>query len=508
MCDGCPERRRGGNTDRVTDPFSTERVQAAQDAAAPDYESAFATEVTRLPKVGFESEEAVHRESIPIIGGSVRPRSFGLALFAIAVGALLLRVSYVLAYTRYRNGTLYDSFWYYSTTIGLHLGWFFRVPFSFSPTAAHPPMTTLLLGAGTYLIGLHRGMTSSLLVMAFLGSAVVVCVGLLGRAVAGPWIGLIAAIVAALSPNFWMPSGILMSETPAMLFMALVLLAVVHLLRSPTLVAAVLLGVGCGALALVRAELILCVPGLLIPAALLVKLPLRRRFLLLGAGLAATTLVLAPWVGRNLATFQDPTYLSTGNGLVLLGANCQQTYSGPDIGLWSAQCAMSVRGGGDESVQSTRNQHAAVQYVEHHSSRIPIVVLARIAREWDVYKPVQMAQAETGEGRPYGASLAGLAFNYALLPFGVAGIVILRRRRIDQWFLLVPAGIVTLASALFFALVRFRAPFEVCLAVLAAPSIVLLVERLRGGGASEPTHMSLRRSPRHSVQRRAARHSS
>jgi hypothetical protein len=395
-------------------------------------------------------------------------------------------VSYVLAFTRYQNTKLYDSFWYYSTTIGLHFGQFFRAPFSFSPTAAHPPMTTLLLGAGTAVIGLHRSLTSSLLVMAVLGSAVVVCVGLLGRSVAGPWVGLTAAILAAVSPNFWMPSGILMSETPAMLFMALILLAVVHLLRSPTLVAAVLLGVACGAEALVRAELILCIPGLLIPATLIAKVPLRRRLLLLGVGLATAALVLAPWVGRNLTTFKDRTYISTGDGLVLLGANCPQTYSGPDLGLWSAQCALSVKGGGDESVQSARDQHAAVQYVQHHASRLPIVVLVRVARVWDLYEPVQMAQAETGEGRPFATSLAGLAFNYALLPFAVAGIVILRRRRIDQWFLLVPAAIVTLTSALFFALVRFRAPFEVCFVVLASPAIVLVIRRLGGRAASEP----------------------
>ena len=346
-------------------------------------------------------------------------------------------------------------------------------------------MTTLLLAAGTLVIGLHDGTTSSLLVMAVLGTAVVVCVGLLGRVLAGPWVGLTAAILAALSPNFWMPSGILMSETPAMLFMALILLAVVHLLRSPTVVAGVLLGVACGAEALVRAELILCVPGLLIPATLIARAPLRRRLLLLGVGLAATVLVLAPWVGRNLVTFKDPTYLSTGNGLVLLGANCPQTYSGPDLGLWSVQCAKSVSGGGDESVQSARDQHAAVQYVEHHASRLPIVVLVRIAREWELYQPVQMAQVEVGEGRPFVASLAGLGFYYALLPFALAGIVLLRRRRIDQWFLLVPAGIVTLVSALFFALVRFRAPFEVCLVVLAAPAIVLLIQRLPGQGASD-----------------------
>jgi 4-amino-4-deoxy-L-arabinose transferase-like glycosyltransferase len=117
-----------------------------------------------------------------------------------------------------------------------------------------------------------------------------------------------------------MPSGILMSETPAMLFMALILLAVLRLVRRPTIGAAILLGLACGAEALVRAELILFVPGLLIPAMLLARrVPLQRRLLLLGVGVATTMFVLAPWVGRNLATFQDPTSISTGDGLALLG---------------------------------------------------------------------------------------------------------------------------------------------------------------------------------------------
>ena len=419
--------------------------------------------------------------SAPRIGGSTSPRRFGLILSAIAIGGLALRVGYVLSYTRYQNGTLYDSYWYYSTTIGLHSGQFFREPFSFSPSAAHPPMTSLLLAAAAYIVGLHGGTTSSLLVMAVLGTAVVFCVGLLGRAVAGPWVGLTAAGLAALAPNFWMPSGILMSETPAMLFMALILLAVVHLIRTPTVGAAVLLGLACGVEALVRAELILFVPGLLIPATLIARqVPLRRRLLLLGVGLVATTFVLAPWVGRNLATFKDPTYISTGDGLALLGSNCPQTYSGPELGLWNLSCTTSVKGGGDESVQSSRYQHAALQYIEHHADRLPIVMLARIGLVWDLYKPVQMAQVEVGEGRPFDASLAGLGFYYALLPFSVGGIVILRRRRIDQWFLLVPAGVVTLVSALVFAPVRYRAPFEVCLVVLAATGMVVLAQRLSG----------------------------
>ena len=84
-----------------------------------------------------------------------------------------------------------------------------------------------------------------------------------------------------------------------------------------------------------------------------------------------------------------------------------------------------------------------------------------------------MATVEAGEGRPVAATYAGLGFYYALVPFAVGGIVVLRRRRIDQWFLLAPAAVVTVVSAVVIALVRYRAPFEVCLVVLAAAGIVV-----------------------------------
>ncbi len=412
-----------------------------------------------------------------VIGATMPGARFAGALSAIVLGGLVLRVVYVLVFTRHDEHRIYDAFWYGATANELSLGQFFREPFGLAPTAAHPPLTSLLVGGAGFVIG--RGTTDQLLTMAVLGTVVVLLVGLLGRAVAGPWTGLTAAALAASAPNFWMPSGILMSETPAMLFMALILLAVIRLLRSPTVGSAVMLGAACGAEALVRAELILFVPALLVPAVLTARpAPLRRRFGLLAIGILTTAAVLAPWVGRNLATFPDATTLSTGEGLALLGANCPHTYYGPQLGSWSAACAVSVTGA-DESVVSMRAQHAALHYAGHHLGRIPVVVLARVGRLWDFYQPFVMAGVDANEGRPVPASLAGLWYYYALLPLGAAGVVLLHRRQIPQWFLLVPAGVVTVVGALVFGLVRFRAPFEVCLVVLAAPPLVLSARAIR-----------------------------
>jgi 4-amino-4-deoxy-L-arabinose transferase-like glycosyltransferase len=422
------------------------------------------------------------------VGGPVRSRPFWTTLIGITLFGLGFRVGYVLLVTRHENSKVYDALWYGVTANGLAQGQFFRTPFGTAPTAAHPPMTTLVLGLVTIVSGVHKDDVIQRLTMVVLGAGVVLFVGLLGRAVAGPWVGIVAAALAALYPNFWIPNGILMSETLAMLMMALILLAVVRLVRAPSWFGAVLLGVACGAEALVRAELILFVPFLLLPAALTARrASLRRRIGLAGVGVAAVLVVLAPWVGRNLATFKDDTYISTGDGLALLGSNCPQAYSGQGLGAWHINCVAGINAN-DESVKSALLQHAAIQYAEHHAGRLPVVVLARVGRLWDFYEPLQMVNIDVNEGRPVPAARAGLIVYYALLPFAVAGIVVLRRRRLAQWFLLVPAGVLTVVSALYYGTVRFRAPFEVCLVVLAAPAIVLSVRWLgrsvRGLGAS------------------------
>jgi 4-amino-4-deoxy-L-arabinose transferase-like glycosyltransferase len=424
----------------------------------------------------------------PAIGGSLSTRRFWISLGVIAAAALALRVGYAQYLVHHGPHTLYDSFWYEVTAYEFRLGDFFRAPLATAPTAAHPPLTSFLLGVPLLVVGSHEVDGVLRMTMPVLGTGVVVLVGLLGRAVAGAWTGVVAAFAAAAAPNFWMPSGIAMSETPVMLCTALVLLAVVYVLRSPSLWSVTLLGVACGLEALARAEFILFVPTLLVPAVVAAHhLSGLRRFALVGVGVLATLVVVGPWVGRNLVTFHDATYISTGDGLALLGANCPQSYSGPYIGLWSLSCAAADPVRGDESVQSSHDVHVAIEYIRHHEGRLPVVVLARVGHVWDLYRPYQMAQVEAGEGRPIGASIAGLVVYYALLPWAVAGVVVLRRRRIRQWFLLVPFGVVTVIAALDSGITRFRAPAEVCLVVLAAPALVLAAGWIhRALGRSRP----------------------
>jgi 4-amino-4-deoxy-L-arabinose transferase-like glycosyltransferase len=403
------------------------------------------------------------------------------AWLSVIVGAgLAWRVAYVLAITRHENGKLYDAAWYELQGLTLAGGHFFPVLFGQGPDAAHPPLTSLAITPATYLFGLPPGFTPQRLTMAVLGAAAVALVGILGRSLAGPRAGLLAALVAAAYPDMWMPNGIVMSETLTMLTVTLALLAAYRVLRAPSWWAAALLGTACGLAALNRAELALLVPALAVPAALCASCPSRLRRLGL-AGLAAlvAVLVVGPWVGRNLVSFQDATFLSTGEGPVLLGANCPDTYSGPLLGGWSITCSIDVPAGGDQSVRSARQTSKALRYVKAHEGRLPVVVAARVGRVWDLFEPVQMADRTVDEGRPVPASLAGLCSYYLLLPLAVLGVVVLRRRRVPVWPLLVLAGVVTVVVAASYGLVRFRAEFEPALVVLAGVGLDALWRAVR-----------------------------
>jgi hypothetical protein len=81
-----------------------------------------------------------------------------------------------------------------------------------------------------------------------------------------------------------------------------------------------------------------------------------------------------------------------------------------------------------------------------------------------------------------------------LVPFAVAGGVLLRRRRVPITPLVAQFAIVTLTAAAIYGLVRFRVPAEVSLVVLAAVALDAVIPRAASpasdaarGGLSGPT---------------------
>jgi hypothetical protein len=243
--------------------------------------------------------------------------------------------------------------------------------------------------------------------------------------------------------------------------------------------------------ALTRAELLLLLPGLLI----VLLLAWRGRpwpELLLGAAalLGATVVVLAPWTLYNLSRFDEPVLISSNEGLTLLGANCDATYHGSEVGMWVlAPCVPAQAPPGDQSVVSNDYRRRAFDYMRAHKRRLAVVMGVRLGRTWNLYRPTDMLRVNAAEGRPRWATAAGLVTYYPLVGVAVVGAVALHRRR--QWYapLLVPPAIVTLTTLAFYGQTRLRFPAEPSLVVLAGVTIALLWDRWRPqdpGRATDP----------------------
>lgn len=346
-----------------------------------------------------------------------------------------------------------------------------------------------------------------------LGATVVVFCGLVGRRVAGARAGVVAAALAAVHPLLWINDGMLMTEALYAPLVAATVLAAYAFWDRPRLGSAAVLGACTGLAALTRGEAILGVG--------LIGLPLlwglrRRDELSWGraAALLATTggvalVLLAPWVGWNLVRFEHPVTLTSGTGAVLSAGSCDVEFEGPFLGFWGNCYDLHIAEGlteapppgrdADESELDLLKRRGATAYLADHLDRLPVVVAARVGRMWDLYRPDQMATLNaTLEGRGRWPSDAGVRLHLGLLlPAGVAGTVVLWRRRVPISPFVAQAVAVTITAAVSFGLTRYRVPVDVALVVLSGVALDALVRGrwpLADGGSVQPRPRSGSRS--------------
>jgi 4-amino-4-deoxy-L-arabinose transferase-like glycosyltransferase len=413
-------------------------------------------------------------------------RRFWRILLLIALAALALRVAYV-AFAKTNQPIHGDQLFYNAEANRLARGDGFLEPFDpqalsrgviregKDPAADHPPLTVLVLAPVSFVTS--QALIPQRLTMAVLGTGAVVVIGLLARRLAGDRAGWIAAGIAAIYPNLWVNDGLIMSETLAALVVALALLYAYRLIREPNIWNALIVGALCGLGALTRAELVLLVPLLAVPAALVARsVASAQRWKLAGVGVLAAAVLIAPWVGYNLARFDEPTYLSTNDGIALIGSNCDSVYFGDGIGLTDLKC-LGGNPRGDQSVDSKIYRDRAFDYIRAHKQRSVVVAFARVGRTWSAFRPWDMVSYNKGEGREGWVTTLGLIAFYPLLIAAIAGWVVMRRRRRRSWPLLVPVLIVTIASAATYGQTRFRVPAEPTLVVFAAVAIAAVAAR-------------------------------
>ena len=342
-------------------------------------------------------------------------------------------------------------------------------PHQIIQTADWPPLFVFVLAA-TSVVGL-KSFFAHRVWCCIIGAAAVTVCGLTGREIAGRRAGLIAAFLVAVYPNIWMSDELALSETLSPLLVALVLLCAYRFWKHPGMRRVLVLGAVLGVAMLGRDELALLVPFVLLPLVLLARLPGRTRLALAGMGTLTALVVVSPWVGYNMSRFQKPTFISSGLGITLASANCDQTWSGYFEGYWSLQCSLRtpLDKHADKSVQSAEAESYALHYVRTHEDRLVRVELARLGRAFGAFHPMSQVELDYYvETRPYHWALVGLGMYYALLPLALGGTVVLRRRRVPV-FPLWAIGVDVAATVLIsFGQTRYRTTFEVTLVLLAA----------------------------------------
>ena len=433
-------------------------------------------------------------------------RRFRIGLALLTLAGAVGRYAY-LVISKVDQGRVLDqgdAFWYGSTAWNLANGEVFRNYFSGGVTADHPPLTVLLLTPAAFFG--EENTWGQRLTMVVLGALVITVVGLAGRSLAGRRVGLAAAAVAMVMPALWINDVLLMSETPAALLIAAVIWTGIVLARAPSLRLAAGAGALCGLAALTRAELGLLLPFMVWTTAVFARgVGWRPKLGLVLMSGAATAAVIAPWTLMNQSRFAEPVLISTNDGITLAGANCDDAYFGERKGGWVINpcvidayarleaakppvppgtpdaCFDSLQAREpclDASEVSIEMRREGLDYLRGHVADVPGVIAARNGRVWGLYRFDQSLDTGVDEGRPRLSTAVAFGFAWLMVPLGVGGLVLLRRRRESLIPFLAPLALVVLTTSAFTGLApRYRLPWDVATCLLAGVALVHLMDR-------------------------------
>jgi 4-amino-4-deoxy-L-arabinose transferase-like glycosyltransferase len=404
-----------------------------------------------------------------------RPRLEHVALGAVALLALAVRVAYDLSMDGYP--VIGDAATFHLVAQGLADGHGFTAALPpFGPTAEHPPLFELFLAALDKLGA--SGFRAQRLAIAGVGMVNVVLVALLARRLLGRAAGLVAGAIAAVYPLLFTADGALMSEP---LYGTFLLGALLCASFAPSRGRAASLGALIGLAALTRGE------GLAL--LVLLALPLLwRRPRLIGVAVLAAAVTIAPWTIRNALVFHRAVPISTNSSGLFVGANCHDTYYGVLLGSWRFQCYTPRRPGEDEAAYFARERGIGLRYARRHAGRLPVVLAARLGRELDVFRYGQSLFLNAAEGRRADWVGRGILVYWGVGLLALLGAALLARRRARQALLVLaaPIALCLLVALATYGGTRFRYAAEPSLVILAAGALVELGRAAARRGRRRP----------------------
>lgn len=312
----------------------------------------------------------------------------------------------------------------------------------------------------------------------------------IGRRVVSQAVGLAGALVATLHPFLvWHDVHTNREILDGLLLAAIALLALVVAERRGTLLA-LALGAAVGLAVLGNARLAL----LPLVLAAYVAWPFRpggRALALGGAVLAGAVLVIAPWVVRNDVRVGCPAI--TTDARALWKANNENTYDvlagggwiddvpePPGAPPWPELAADLTLAGTptqvDECAQATYYRELVFDFWREQPGEKGRLAVQAVGMLWS---PTFSVESEAGGGiTRLGRDVVEPLFMIAVYLLAIVGAFLVPRRFLVLVLLLL--GYNTLLAMVFAGTVRYRAPFDFLLALLAAAALVRGWRALRG----------------------------
>jgi 4-amino-4-deoxy-L-arabinose transferase-like glycosyltransferase len=432
---------------------------------------------------------------------------WAIGLFLLAAGLRLVFVITVTRPTFPGGGTLpfNDMLFYHDTARALADGRGY-ISFDGQPTARWPPAFPFLLSLVYRVAGAKPGAGEAM--NALLGAMTVPLLYLVALRSFGRPAAKVAGVALALFPGqILMAEGIL-AET----LYTFVLVGVLALLVTlpDRRWAAAALGVAVGVAALTRGEglALLLVP----PLVWWGTLPRRELALRTGAMLAATLVVVTPWVIRNAVEVDSFVGISTNSSQTFWAGHNENAYGGATYprGAFLREVTQLPREG-FEVEQARLLRKDALDWMVHHPlgelTLIPRkLVYLNVGDSRAIQVGVTNAERQRKLGAPVVAGIAPVVTDdaqagvlmgtiadvgwYGLLAVTVLALVILGRR---LWRTpATRASIVVIATALvlygfvFYGNFRYRMPLEPLMILLAAPLLAVAWESRRELRQSRP----------------------
>ena len=429
----------------------------------------------------------------------VRRRLRDLPRWALVVLALILLVGFAVrgwAATHPVVGPGPDSTAYSRIAEHLFLAGEYGTPAQTSPSDWSPGLP--LMVAGLYWLIGEVNETAARLLIALLGTLMVLFTFLIGRRLSGVPAGLIAAALVATYPTYIENNGQFLSEPLAAFLLSGGLLGMLWAAERRRVVAWVLPGLVFGALTLTRPEYqaITLAFGVLALWRMGRDIGWMRGVAAAGIMVLAAALVVSPWMVRNRIVLDKWVPVSTGGGKALFVA----TYL-PGLGRQVPTKRELMRQflGAEDPINTDELRAQPMQpLLNRVADKYPDLprdeALGRIGREnlvkYVTEQPVAYAEMSALKfwnvwsrgSSPYMRDAGLVAYHRILIVAGVIGFIVLAWRSRTRWqalLLACPIAAVSVLGTVLLAVPRRQVPLIPLICVLAAIALVWAFTQVR-----------------------------